>query len=126
MVYTIWHTRTKKMVEMHWREEKIAQFLEKSGKQKTGDIIKNTDMCKVTALKYLSKLRGKKVIDYEMVGPTKLWYLTRENKRKKTEKQKKVFELLQDFEEITGVKADMIITSKGVALALGGSKFDAI
>lgn len=114
------------MVEMHWREEKIAQFLEKSGKQKTGDVIKNTDMCKVTALKYLSKLRGKKVIDYEMVGPTKLWYLTRENKRKKTEKQKKVFELLQDFEEITGVKADMIITSKGVTLALGGSKFDAI
>ena len=108
------------MDDLHWRERNIIGLLSKYEKLKTMDIIDNTDMCKVTALKYLSRLRKRGIIDYEMIGPTKLWYVKDKSDEQNLnpEGQKRVFELLRDLEEITGVKANVIITSKGVALAL--------
>jgi len=108
------------MDDLHWRERNIVRLLSKYEKLKTIDIIENTEMCKVTALKYLSRLRKRGVIDYEVIGPTKLWYVKGENDEQNLnpEGRKRVFELLRDLEEITGVKANVIITSKGVALAL--------
>jgi len=32
-------------------------------------------MAKATALKYLSVLRAKSIIEYVMEGPTRLWYI---------------------------------------------------
>ncbi len=117
------------MDNLHWRERNIIELLLKHEKLKTTDIIGSTDMCKVTALKYLSRLRKGGVIDYEMIGPTKLWYVMDKGIDQNPNRgrgQKRVFELLRDFEEITGVKANVIITSKGVALALDDPKLNAI
>ena len=108
------------MDDLHWRERDIVGLLSKYEKLKTMDIIDNTDMCKVTALKYLSRLRKRGIIDYEMIGPTKLWYIKDEGNEQNLnpEGRKRVFELLRDLEEIIGIKADVIITSKGIALTL--------
>jgi hypothetical protein len=118
------------MEAIHWRERSVVELLRRSGKLKTVDIINNSNMCKVTTLKYIKRLRKRGVIDFEKIGPTKLWYVQDKSDRKnpdkrgRLEEQKRVFELLRDFEEMTGVKANVIITSKGVALALGDPEFN--
>lgn len=117
------------MKGMHWREKDILKLLKKSGKLKTIDIINNSNMCKVTTLKYLKRLRRRGVIDFKKIGPTKIWCVKDESENQNLtpeEGQKKVFELLRDFEEITGVKAKVIITSKGVAFTLDDPEFSAV
>lgn len=63
---------------MHWREADILDVVGE-GKLKTCDIINRVNMCKVTALKYLNRLRCKGIVDYEKIGPTKLWYISQDN-----------------------------------------------
>ncbi|RLI92622.1 MAG: hypothetical protein DRO89_01750 [Candidatus Altiarchaeales archaeon] len=90
------------MENLHWRERNIIELLSRYEKLKTTDIIDNADMCKVTTLKYLSRLRKKGIIDYEMIGPTKLWYIKNEGnvQNLSLEGRKRVFELLRDLEEL--------------------------
>ena len=117
------------MKAMHWREKNVVELLKKSGRLKTIDIINNSNMCKVTTLKYIRRLRGRGMIDFEKIGPTKLWYVKDENDYRDLEPgegQKRVSGLLRDFENITGVRANVIITSRGVALALDDYEFSAV
>jgi len=59
---------------MHWREEELLNVIQK-GKWTTTEIINRVNMSKVTALKYLEKMREKDFVDYEEVGPAKVWFL---------------------------------------------------
>ena len=59
---------------MHWREEELLNVIQK-GKWTTTEIINRVNMSKVTALKYLEKMRKKDFVDYEEVGPAKVWFL---------------------------------------------------
>lgn len=68
---------------MHWREKQLLNVIQ-NGKRTTTDIIKRVNMSKVTALKYLENLRESGLVDYEEVGPSKIWFLkTEENKTSK-------------------------------------------
>ncbi|MFQ6056792.1 MAG: hypothetical protein ACE5J3_12515, partial [Methanosarcinales archaeon] len=63
------------MVFIHWREKLILEVLKNFEKLNTSDIVKKTDMSKVTVLKYLERLKKRRMIDYKKIGPTKLWYI---------------------------------------------------
>jgi hypothetical protein len=108
------------MKASHWREESVIELLRQSGKMKTADVIHGSSMCKATTLKYMNRLRSRGVIDFEKIGPTKLWYLKNMDCERSSPEvgRARVFQLLRDFEEMTGVAANVIITSESVALAL--------
>ncbi|OYT26244.1 MAG: hypothetical protein B6U97_04215 [Candidatus Altiarchaeales archaeon ex4484_96] len=103
---------------MHWREKILVKMLKKKGKIKTNDIVDNVNMCKVTTLKYLSNLYEKKIIDYDKIGPTKLWYIKSKSNSKDLDNH--ILCLLRDFENKTGLKPSVIITPDGVTLDLSG------
>ncbi|VVB96785.1 Chemotaxis protein CheY [uncultured archaeon] len=72
---------------MHWREKELLDVVKK-GKLTTSEIVSGVNMSKVTALKYLEGLRKKNMVDYEEIGPSKVWFLKKE--KGKTEKKIKV------------------------------------
>jgi len=65
---------------MHWREKELIEVL-KTGKSTTSDIVSRVNMSKVTALKYLECLKEKNIVDYEEIGPAKIWFLKKEEKK---------------------------------------------
>ncbi len=99
---------------MQWREKEIIRVLEKHRRLKIADLIKEANMCKVTALKYLKSLLEKNAIGYERIGPTKLWFLKQNSVS--AESEEKIFELVKKFEEITGTKAHMVVTNNKIVL----------
>ena len=101
---------------MHWREKNIIDVLG-DGKRKTSDIIGEVNMCKVTVLKYLNRLRCRGIIDYEKIGPTKLWYICRNNPVGGHEKSRK---LPLDLDRLNGEKAKIVVISDGIVLTLEG------
>jgi PleD family two-component response regulator len=79
---------------MHWREKELINIL-KMGKSTTSDVVNRAHMSKVTALKYLELLKEKNMVDNEVIGPTKVWFL-------KTDEEKienKIKVLLVDDDE---------------------------
>jgi predicted ArsR family transcriptional regulator len=105
---------------MLWREKELLSIIEKEGKLKTTDIVKKSDMCKVTVLKYLNRLRGKGLVDYEKIGPTKLWFVIDHGRGPiggggLTNSKDMIFKLLEEFEKITGKRAIMIATADDLA-----------
>jgi predicted ArsR family transcriptional regulator len=109
------------MKRSQWKEKSVIELLRQSGKMKTTDVITGSNMCKATALKYMNRLRHRGVIDFEKIGPTKLWYLKNVGYERSSPEvgRTRVFQLIRDFEEMTGVKANFIISSESVALTLG-------
>lgn len=59
---------------MHWREKELLNVLKK-GRSTTTDIVDRVNMSKVTALKYLEQLKEKSIVDYDEIGPAKVWFL---------------------------------------------------
>jgi predicted ArsR family transcriptional regulator len=119
---------------MQWREQELLDVL-RNETLKTGDIIDRVNMSKTTALKYLESLRAKGYIDCKMVGPTKLWsYTEAENemrrethiKRMPAELKryihidKRVLEMLEEFEIDTGKELNILVDKTGMSLILGG------
>jgi PleD family two-component response regulator len=79
---------------MHWREKELINIL-KMGKTTTSDVVNRVHMSKVTALKYLEILKEKNMVDNEVIGTTKVWFL-------KTDEEKienKIKVLLVDDDE---------------------------
>lgn len=64
---------------MHWREKELLNVIQK-GKWTTTEIINRVNMSKVTALKYLERMRENDFVDYEEVGPAKVWFLITKDK----------------------------------------------
>ncbi len=62
---------------MHWRERELLDVV-KEGKLTTSEIVSRVNMSKVTALKYLESLKEKNLVDYQEIGPTKVWFLKTE------------------------------------------------
>jgi len=101
---------------MHWREKDIIDALGE-GKLKTSDIIGRVNMCKVTALKYLYRLMRRGIVDYEKIGPTKLWYVSRSNPD--GEREKSGGRIL-NLDRLYGEKAKIVFTSNGITLTMEG------
>lgn len=59
---------------MHWREKELLDVV-KEGVFTTSEIVSRVNMSKVTALKYLECLKGKDLVDYNEIGPSKVWFL---------------------------------------------------
>lgn len=53
---------------MHWRERELVEIIKMRGRLNTSDIISQSRMCKVTALKYLKSLKAAGYITFEKVG----------------------------------------------------------
>ncbi len=100
---------------MNSKEEALLGIIRSGGRLKTVDIVKNADMCKVTALKYLNSLKTSGFVDYELIGPTKLWYEVNKDgggipKDEASHKADTEFsELLKKFEFMSGKKAVVIM-----------------
>ena len=101
---------------MHWREKNIIDVLDQ-GKLTTSDIIESVNMCKVTVLKYLNRLRCRGIIDYEKIGPTKLWCISRNNPAGKHEKSDRI---VLDLDKLNGEKAKIVVMPIGIILTLEG------
>lgn len=65
---------------MHWREKELLNVVKK-GKFTTSEIVGRVNMSKVTALKYLDGLKENGMVDYEEIGPSKLWFLKTQEKQ---------------------------------------------
>jgi PleD family two-component response regulator len=76
---------------MHWRENELLETIKK-GKMTTTEIVNRVNMSKVTALKYLEELRANGLVDYDEVGPAKVWFL----KTGKKEIKRKIKVLVAD------------------------------
>ncbi len=102
-------------MELGRKEEELLEVIRSGGKLKTVDIVQKADMCKVTALKYLNNLKNSGFVDYELIGPTKLWYIVDkdgEGPRGRGPLSKagsEISELLKRFESITGKKTVVIM-----------------
>ncbi|MCD6206543.1 MAG: hypothetical protein J7J06_00955 [Methanosarcinales archaeon] len=116
---------------MQWREKQLLDIL-KNGTLKTGDVIDRANMSKTTALKYLESLRARGHIGCKMIGPTKLWYCMEEEKkvdegggaremvRAELKKyiyiDKRVFEILEEFEDDAGIELNILVDKDGMRL----------
>lgn len=76
---------------MHWREKELLGVV-KEEKLTTSEIVSRVNMSKVTALKYLENLKERSLVDYEEIGPSKVWFL----KTEKREPDKKIKVLVAD------------------------------
>lgn len=100
---------------MKSREAELLNIIRRGGRLKTVDIVRKADMCKVTALKYLNNLKKSGFVDYELIGPTKLWHIVDKDEgspggRGPLSKAKiDISELLRRFESITGKKTVVIM-----------------
>ncbi|MBN2488153.1 MAG: response regulator [Methanosarcinaceae archaeon] len=79
---------------MHWRENDLLAAMQEE-KLTTSEIVSRVTMCKATALKYLGELQEKGLVDCEMIGPTKVWFL----KNNSDKQQKKIKVLVVDDDE---------------------------
>ena len=116
---------------MHWREKELIEIIRVGGKLKTSDIIEHSRMCKVTALKYLNSLRDSGQINFERIGPTKLWHLKEQATADRgagdpSAQFKNILRMLREFEESTGKKAFILMSADdldqnpvGVKVSLG-------
>jgi len=86
---------------MHWRENELIDTLKK-GKLTTSEIVTRVNMSKVTALKYLEGLKENGLVDYEEIGPAKVWSIKTEEK--KVEKKIKVLVADDDKNVITIIR----------------------
>lgn len=59
---------------LSWREQHLLELLS-SKPMKTANIVATANMAKATALKYLEGLKGQGLVDSQMIGPTKLWWI---------------------------------------------------
>jgi len=115
---------------MEWREKELLAVL-KNKTLKTVDIIDRVNMSKTTTLKYLDILRARGLIDYEAVGPTKLWSRTevREEIRAETSEKtmpveleryiyvdKRVLKMLEEFERNTGIELNIVVDKNGIGV----------
>jgi len=69
---------------MHWREKELLNVLNEE-KLTTSEIVGKVNMSKATALKYLSCLEEKNLVNCEEIGTAKIWYLKtgwKKNKKK--------------------------------------------
>lgn len=86
---------------MHWREKDLLAAMQEE-KLTTSEIVSRVNMCKVTALKYLEILQERGLVDCEMIGPTKIWFL--KNDIEKQEKKVKVLVVDDDENVITIIR----------------------
>jgi Mn-dependent DtxR family transcriptional regulator len=91
---------------MEWREKELYTIIKNGKGLKTVDIIAKANMCKVTALKYLRSLREKGLVDYEHVGPTKVWFAKSEDNGKTSAE---LLRLMKELEKLTGQRAVVIL-----------------
>lgn len=91
-------------MNMHWREKSLLTAMQEK-KMTTSEIVSRVSMCKVTALKYLGKLKEKGLVDCEMIGPTKIWFL--KNDSEKQEKKIKVL-IADDDENVITIIRDFL------------------
>lgn len=102
---------------MHWRERELYEIIRAEGKLKTSEVINRSRMCKVTALKYLKSLKAAGYIDFEKIGPTKLWYIGKYSGALRgvgplTTSYQSIFRMLKEFEETTGKKAFVLMSAE--------------
>lgn len=110
---------------MLWREEHLLAIL-KAGKLSTSEVVVRADMSKATTLKYLEGLKGRGLVDCEMVGPTKLWSLPGETKKTASAQfeqgkikdfisvDREIFKLFEEFEAVTGKRLWISINKAGI------------
>jgi CheY-like chemotaxis protein len=89
---------------MHWREKELLNLL-KNGKTTTSSIVSRAHMSKVTALKYLELLKEKNMVDNEVIGSTKVWFLKTDEE--KIENKIKVLVVDDDENVITIIKESL-------------------
>ena len=89
-------------------EQELLRIIRRGERLKTVDIVERSKMSKVTVLKHLESLRGSGIIDYEMAGPTKLWFCNGGTKKEPEEIIREVQKLLKGYEEHTGKKSFVI------------------
>ncbi len=112
---------------MHWREKELYEIIRSGEKLKTSDIISRSCMCKVTALKYLKSLKATGYINFEKIGPTKLWSTSRRGIPPRGERTiftpyQNIFKALKEFEEATGKKAFVLMNAEDTNENLTGIK----
>ncbi len=76
-------------------------------------------MSKVTALKYLEILKGKNLVDYEEIGPTKVWFLKTEEGQ--VEKKTKVL-VADDEKDVINIIRDSVDPSFEIIEAKNGKE----
>jgi two-component system alkaline phosphatase synthesis response regulator PhoP len=79
---------------MHWREQELLEAL-KYQKLTTTNVVSRVHMCKVTALKYLEGLKTKGMVDYKVIGSSKVWFL----QKKTQDVEKRIRVLVVDDDE---------------------------
>ena len=122
---------------MLWREKHLLEILE-AGKISTTEVVERASMSKATALKYLEGLKGLGLVTCEMIGPTKLWSLTKkeelnvETKEQEHGEEKRfdeciyvdrrIFKLFDEFERVTGNRVEISITQTGMKVNVQDAK----
>jgi hypothetical protein len=100
------------------KEKELLRIIRNGGRLKTVDIVRMSNMCKVTVLKYLNQLKVKGRVNYELIGPTKLWYLVEQDdggsggRRPSSSAEMEISELLKGFESVIGNRAVVIMASE--------------
>ena len=84
-------------------------------------------MCKVTALKYLKSLKAAGHIDFEKIGPTKLWQIAGYDgppggAGPLATSYQIIFRMLKEFEETTGKKALVLMSAEDLHTKPGNMK----
>ena len=102
---------------MHWREKELVGIIKIGGRLKTSDIISQSRMCKVTALKYLNSLKATGHITFERIGPTKLWQIDQRDgppgeRGSLSSSYQNIFRMLKEFEESTGKRAFVLMSAE--------------
>ncbi len=104
---------------MHWRERELLEAVKK-GRMTTSEIVGRVNMSKVTALKYLEGLNDKGLVDYEEIGPTKVWFL----KTGEMEIKKKIKILVADDDKnvLTIIRDSLPLDSYEILEAANGKE----
>jgi PleD family two-component response regulator len=104
---------------MHWREKELLETIKK-GKMTTTEIVNRVNMSKVTALKYLEGLKTNGLVDYEEIGPAKVWFL--KTGEKEIEKKTKVLVADDDKNVITIIRDSLPPDSYEILEATNGKE----
>lgn len=112
---------------MHWREKELYEIIKAGGKLKTSDVISRSRMCKVTALKYLKSLKDAGHVNFEQIGPTKLWHTGRYDGAQwgvgpLATSYQDAFRMLKELEETTGKKIFILMSAEDLYTKLEGMK----